>query len=134
MREITTANSQAAELIQYLRPDHPGARTSTYRRIPVPPRDIPELKAALAEALQILVTVRKQRTVAIWRSTRIHIDCVDDLGRFVELETVLGEETDAAERGRAEFDSVVDWLGLANLETIPGSYSDLMLAKEGSLK
>ena len=41
----------------------------------------------------------------------------------------LGNEPGSDAIGRAEFDEVVDWLGLAGLEAIPGSYSDLLIAK-----
>jgi adenylate cyclase class IV len=89
----------------------------------------PELKPALLATLGELVTVRKRRTVAIWQSTRIHLDEVDGLGLFIELETVLDEGERSTERGRAEYDDVVEWLDLASLEPIPGSYSDLLIEK-----
>jgi len=129
LREIDAAGEHSAELIQYHRPDALGARTSSYRRIPVDSDQGASLKAALCSALGELTTVRKQRTVAIWRSTRIHLDQVEGLGRFVELETVLGDAPDSAAAGRVEFDDVVNWLELASLESIPGSYSDLLIAK-----
>jgi adenylate cyclase class IV len=129
LREIDAAGEHSAELIQYHRPDDPGARTSTYRRISVDPEQAESLKAALCDALGELVTVRKQRTVAIWRSTRIHLDQVEGLGQFVELETVLGNAPEGDAVGRVEFDDVVGWLGLASLGAIPGSYSDLLIAK-----
>src|SRR6476646_3809046 len=97
LREIDADGERCAELIQYLRPDDAGARTSTYRRIPVALDQVASLKAAL----------------------------FDGLGWYVELETVLGNEPGSDAIGRAEFDEVVDWLGLAGLEAIPGSYSDL---------
>jgi len=129
LREIDAAGERCAELIQYHRPDDAGVRTSTYRRIPVALDQVASLNAALCDALAELMIVRKQRTVAIWHSTRIHLDEVDGLGWYVELETVLGNEPGSDAIGRAEFDEVVDWLGLAGLEAIPGSYSDLLIAK-----
>ena len=129
LREINAGGELSAELIQYDRPDDPGARTSTYRRISIAVDQTAPLKTALRDSLGELTTVCKQRTVMIWRSTRIHLDQVDGLGRFVELETVLGKDPDSVEMGRAEFDDVVEWLGLASLEAIPGSYSDLLIAK-----
>jgi predicted adenylyl cyclase CyaB len=125
LREIESARGRTAELIQYNRPDHAGARTSTYPRVDVKP----ELKPVLLAALGELVTVRKRRTVAIWQATRVHLDEVDGLGAFVELETVLSDAEGSKERGRAEYDNVVEWLGLASLEPIPGSYSDLLIEK-----
>jgi adenylate cyclase class IV len=128
LREIESSSGTSAELIQYQREDKPGGRVSTYRRIPIAPDAVSDLKAALSDALGILVTIRKTRTVAIWGSTRIHLDDVDELGLFVELETVLGDELELAE-GEAELRDVVNWLGLASLPSIPGSYSDLILMK-----
>jgi adenylate cyclase class IV len=129
LREIDADGQRSAELIQYDRPDDPGARTSTYRRISIAVDQAASLKTALRDSLGELATVCKHRTVAIWRSTRIHLDQVDGLGRFVELETVLGNDPGSAQSGRIEFDDVVEWLGLASLETVPGSYSDLLIAK-----
>jgi adenylate cyclase class IV len=119
---------RSAELIQYQRPETIGARVSTYRRIPVAPEAAVELELALSDALGVLTTIRKARSVAIWRSTRIHLDEVDDLGCFVELETVLSDDL-TVEGGQAQLDDVVAWLGLAGLDSIAGSYSDLMLRK-----
>jgi predicted adenylyl cyclase CyaB len=129
LRETTTSAGQSAELIQYWRPDECGARTSSYRRVPLGIEQVADLKAALNEALAVLATVRKERTVAIWQSTRIHLDSVEQLGHFVELETILGDGDAHSKASRAEFESVVDWLGLAGLESIPGSYSDLLIQK-----
>jgi adenylate cyclase class IV len=116
-------------LIQYCRTDQTGPRTSTYHRVPISTEQLAGIGVALLAALPVLVTVQKERTVAIWRSTRIHLDQVETLGHFVELETVLDDAQLNDAHGRAEFDSVVDWLGLAGLESIPGSYSDLIIRK-----
>jgi adenylate cyclase class IV len=129
LREIISAHGASSELIQYSRPDELGARTSTYRRVPLSVDQAEALKTALTDALHGLVTVRKQRIVAVWRSTRIHLDRVESLGHFVELETVLDPDDLDETRGRAEFNSVFDWLGLAGLESVPGSYSDLIIRK-----
>jgi adenylate cyclase class IV len=129
VREIRSSHGHSAELIQYFRTDQTGHRTSTYHRVPISTEQLAGIDVALSAALPVLVTVQKERTVAIWRSTRIHLDQVETLGHFVELETVLDDAQLNDAHGRAEFDSVVDWLGLAGLESIPGSYSDLIIRK-----
>ena len=129
LREMSSLGGRSAELIQYDRPDVCGARTSTYQRVPLIVEHVADVKSALIAALGELVTVRKERTVAIWQSTRVHLDQVDGLGLFVELETVLNEDgTDAAD-GQIEFDDVCGWLGLTSMEAIAGSYSDLTTRK-----
>lgn len=123
-----TGSTPSAELIQYQRADYAGASLSSYRRVPIAPTAESELRSAMEEALGLLTVVRKVRSVALWRSTRIHLDVVDELGSFVELETVLSDDL-SEDAGRAEFDEVVAWLGLGAMASIPGSYSDLMLPK-----
>ena len=134
LREISSSDGHSAELIQYCRIDQTGPRTSTYHRISISTEQLAGIGVALSAALPVLATVQKARTVAIWRSTRIHLDQVETLGHFVELETVLDDAQPNDTHGRAEFDSVVDWLGLAGLESIPGSYSDLIITKGQLIK
>lgn len=127
LRQITDDHGHSAELIQYSRPTVAGARTSTYHRIAISPERETDLLAALSTSLGIVAVVRKRRTVAIWRATRIHLDEVDLLGQFVELETVIADAGgDAA--AREEFAEVMQWLQLGELNAIPGSYCDLMIA------
>lgn len=45
--------------------------------------------------------VRKQRSLYIVGRTRVHLDIVEDLGHFVELEVVLRED-EPTEHGIAE--------------------------------
>jgi adenylate cyclase class IV len=117
------------ELIRYTRPDLLGARLSTYCR-----QSFEMVQAGFIDRLLIdlcgeLVTVSKTRIVGLIGATRVHVDSVAGLGRYVELETVVGEGASAEFDGNTEFENVVKLLGLNNLEAIPGSYSDLLLAR-----
>ena len=106
-----------AELIQYRRPDAAGPRASDYRLVPVVDADA--LREALDAALGTLVVVEKRRRLLLFEGVRIHVDEVEGLGSFLELEA-----TDASpskvDRLRAELDIPDDRL-------IAGSYSDLLL-------
>jgi len=117
---------EEGELIRYHRPNTTGARLSTYHRLSLNPAQADILDAMLAELFGEKVTVRKIRKVGILGQTRIHLDVVDGLGEFVELETVLGDGPDAENVSRAEYENVVQLLGLNCLEPIAGSYSDLL--------
>jgi predicted adenylyl cyclase CyaB len=75
----------------------------------------------------VLVSVKKQRCVSLYGSTRIHLDQVEELGSFVELETVLGNQSHTA--ALAEHRFVFDTLGLSAGEIVPQSYSDLLLER-----
>ncbi len=102
------------ELIQYRRPDERGPRTSGYRIVPADEA----LKEALDAALGTLVVVEKRRRLLLWEGVRIHLDDVEGLGSFIELESVNGDPA-KIERLRSE---------LALGEPIAGSYCDLVLA------
>jgi homotetrameric cytidine deaminase len=106
-----------AELIQYRRPDEAGPRTSEFRVVPV--TEAQALEQALDAALGTLVVVEKQRRLLLWEGVRIHLDEVDGLGAFVELEAPDdGDQESKVER-------LTDALGIE--DPIPGSYSDLLL-------
>lgn len=114
----------AAELIAYRRPDEIQARTSEYRRVPV------SEGAALREALDsvhgTLVVVDKRRRLLLWEGVRIHLDEVERLGSFLELEAVAAEGSDlSGERDKVE--RVRQELGIEDSNLVAGSYSDLLL-------
>jgi predicted adenylyl cyclase CyaB len=124
LREIHHQNGEElAELIAYSRPDRTEARWSEYTRVEIPVSSADDLRRALASTLGVLRVVEKTREAGIWRRTRIHLDDVQGLGLFVELETVTDSELDPS--AQAELDEVARMLGLDQLEVVAGSYSDL---------
>lgn len=117
-----------AQLIAYHRPDSAGSRESEYRLVPV--ADGPALAAALAETAGVRVVVAKTRRLFLFGHTRIHLDTVDELGLFLELETVFSDPLDPSAY-QAEHNLVIATLGLAHLAVVSGSYSDLFLEQGG---
>jgi predicted adenylyl cyclase CyaB len=113
----------SAELIHYQRADTPEARLSDYRRVPVP--DAAALREALERALGLLGRVHKQRWLLLAGQTRIHLDRVDGLGDFIELEVVLRDDQSQADGVRIA-DQLMHELGLAHAERIAGAYLDLL--------
>jgi homotetrameric cytidine deaminase len=111
------------ELIEYSRPDSTDARTSTYRRVPV--ADAAPLRDALDAAYGTVATVTKRRRLLLWEGVRIHLDEVEGLGSFLELEAVadqdsdLGAEHEQVERLRGE-------LGVEDANLVATSYADLV--------
>jgi homotetrameric cytidine deaminase len=125
LREQETGGSPLwDELIEYSRADSTDPRTSTYRRVPV--ADVAPLRDALDAAYGTLGTVTKKRRVLLWEGVRIHLDEVEGLGSFLELEAVaeldsdLSPEHEKVERLRAE-------LAIEDDNLIATSYSDLVL-------
>jgi homotetrameric cytidine deaminase len=118
-----------AVLIQYAREDRPEARESRYRITPV--EDPATLMTSLADALGTLAVVEKERRLLLWEGVRIHLDTVEGLGSFLELEGVAPEGSDLS----GEHDRVAqlgEALGLDDSRILAGSYSDRVLAAEGS--
>ena len=114
--------SASAELIRYERPDESGARVSSYERTAI--EDVESSMTRLAAAHGVRGCVRKQRALWILDSTRIHLDDVDGLGSFVELETVSQGDPGAEER--REHDRLRSALGLDPWATVDCSYIDLV--------
>ncbi len=77
------------ELIRYERPNQPGAKLSCYSIACTSTPHV--LRDILTRTLGQLGTVKKVRTLYLAGQTRIHIDQVEGLGDFLELEVVLQE-------------------------------------------
>ena len=111
-----------AELIAYGRPDVSGIRASTYRVTKLPGGS--DLAGTLTLALGKIREIRKTRHLFMAGRTRVHLDEVEGLGRFLELEVVL-RDGDAEADGEREAESILERLGLKDAPRIAGSYSDL---------
>jgi homotetrameric cytidine deaminase len=114
----------ASELIAYGRPNETQARVSEYRRVPV--SDAGALREALDASLGTVVVVDKRRRLLLWEGVRIHLDDVDGLGSFLELEAVAPEGSDlSAERAKVE--RLRGELGVDDGNLVATGYSDLLL-------
>lgn len=112
-----------AELIAYERPDAPGPKASTYVRVPVSESAL--LRDALTASCGLIGRVRKRRIVYLVGRTRVHLDCVDGLGEFLELEVVLADDEPAAD-GVAEARALMARLGLSADALVAGAYLDML--------
>ncbi len=119
LREI---NTHEAELIYYERSDLAESRYSNYQIC-----DIPEplaFKQIATMAMGVKGVVEKRRELWMFGDTRIHLDEVNDLGQFVELETVIHNQTEA--EAQAEHQLVKEALGIQEEDLVSVSYSDLI--------
>jgi predicted adenylyl cyclase CyaB len=112
----------AAELIRYDRPETAGVRASDYEVTPV--RD-PAAGACLVPRGEPIAVVRKRREVLLLENVRIHLDEVDRLGTFLELEAVVDAAHDDAVC-RRQVAALLDALGLSGAEPIRASYGELV--------
>jgi homotetrameric cytidine deaminase len=121
LREQTPGDD---ELIAYRRPDDDQARVSEYLRVAVP--DAAALKEALDAAYGTRVVVAKRRRLLLWEGVRIHLDEVDGLGTYMELEA-LAPSDDDVDPARAKVARLRDELQIEDANLVSGSYSDLLL-------
>ena len=115
----------SGELIHYQRPDADGPKVSDYLLAPVPEPE--SLREVLTRACGLLGRVRKERILVLVGATRIHLDRVQGLGDFLELEVVLAEGQTEAE-GAAIAQALMAQLKIDPAQLVRGAYLDLLRA------
>ncbi len=113
----------SGELIFYRRADVAGPKESFYVLTPTAAPD--SLRQALLLACGQAGRVIKQRTLYFAGRTRIHLDRVEGLGEFLELEVVLAED-ESAEAGMREAHGLLAALGISAERLVEGAYVDLL--------
>lgn len=116
-------------LIFYRRPDQAGPRKAQIWLCPL--QGDSDMKELLANALGVLVTVRKEREIYFIGNVKFHIDTVDKLGSFVEIEA-LDTGTDLSEETlHQQCRQYMELFGITQEDLIDCSYSDMLMHKEG---
>jgi predicted adenylyl cyclase CyaB len=111
------------QLIYYQRQDVTGPKHSEYKIFSTD--DPAGLKLILSEAYGVRGVVTKVRYLFLVGQTRIHLDDVNGLGKFMELEVVLQPgQTDA--EGQAVAENLMNTLGIRHTDLIDSSYMDLI--------
>jgi homotetrameric cytidine deaminase len=110
------------ELIAYRRPDGDDAKVSDYLRVEV--TDAAALKEALDAAYGTKVVVAKKRRLLLWENVRIHLDEVEGLGAYMELEGLVDGDDDGPARERVQ--RLREALEIEDANLVSGSYSDLL--------
>jgi predicted adenylyl cyclase CyaB len=111
------------ELIHYHREDCAEPRASRY--LIAPTSDPLTLKRILEQVLPNTGTVRKRRSVYHVGQTRVHLDQVDELGAFLELEVVLHPDQSEAEGVAIALDLLAR-LGISGDQLVRSAYIDLL--------
>jgi predicted adenylyl cyclase CyaB len=121
--KLRTFPNNTGELIFYRRSDERGPKQSFYVRTPTTDPD--SLRETLSLAYGVAGRVRKRRTLYISGRTRIHLDAVENLGEFLELEVVLRDD-ESLEAGTLEARSLMHRLGVESSQLIERAYVDLL--------
>ncbi len=121
-----------AWLIHYERDRESGLMLSRYEIVPV--ADPTRTREMLTRSIGVLAEVRKHRTLLTRRNVRLHLDRVETLGNFGEIEAVLGERSEKgagedAGSARGAVDELLAALGVGAGELIDVSYFELMMRR-----
>ncbi|HEY3775168.1 MAG TPA: cytidine deaminase [Solirubrobacteraceae bacterium] len=118
--KLREQEDSAAELIAYRRGDTVQAAESDY--LLVPAIDPAGLAQALDRSLGTVVVVAKRRHLFLWENARIHLDDVDGLGAFIEIEIVEPDDRAPGQMARLR-----EALGIEDSALVAVGYSDLLL-------
>jgi len=124
--KLRILSPSSGQLIYYERADAAGPRPSNYLLFETSRPD--SLLEVLAGALGIRGRVRKTRSLYMTGTTRIHLDEVEGLGTFSELEVVLGPHQ-SAEEGASVANRLMKRLGIEAGDLVTTAYIDLLEAK-----
>ncbi len=121
--KLRSFSEHDGQLIFYQRPDSAGPKESFYVISPTSSPDT--LRRVLSLAYGESGRVRKHRTLFMAGRTRIHLDKVEELGYFLELEVVLAEgETNEA--GISVAHELLEKLSVSMHQLVEEAYIDLL--------
>jgi predicted adenylyl cyclase CyaB len=121
--KLRVLQSGPAQLIHYHRPDQQGPKRSSYHVFET--LDPENLKIALSRALGVRGVVRKERLLYLVGQTRVHLDTVEGLGYFVELEVVLGPDQ-SDDVGHAVARDLMSNLDIREEDLLERAYIDML--------
>jgi predicted adenylyl cyclase CyaB len=125
--KLRTFGGGSGELIAYTRGDSASSNRSEYRIARID--DPRALGSALGSALGVRGVVRKVRFLYRVGNTRIHLDRVEGLGTFLELEVVL-QPGESEEHGHATAAGLMKQLGLTGPDLVACAYIDLLVPQK----
>ncbi len=121
--KLRSGSSEYGELIYYEREDAIDPKPSRY--LLAKTTDPAALQAVLTTALGFRGSVRKRRSLYRVGGTRIHLDKVEGLGTYLELEVVLDQEGSVEEGRKIALDLMRD-LDVDPADLLSGAYIDLL--------
>lgn len=127
--KLRAFSEQSGELIFYARSNQAGPKESFY--IISKTGEPGSLRDTLSLAYGQTGHVKKRRTLYLVGKTRVHLDMVEGLGNFMELEVVLGEGEDA-QLGVEVAHNLMAQLGIRSEQLVEGAYVDLISCSQPS--
>jgi adenylate cyclase, class 2 len=112
-------------LIGYERENHAGTKQSKVHLVHTDPET--PLEEILTATLGVKVIVDKQRDIYFIGNVKFHVDEVQDLGSFVEVEAIDLEGDIGKDKLQQQCDRYREILGIKDKDLVAESYSDLLL-------
>jgi len=121
LREIK--DNRTAELIYYERENIPGPKKDDAFILKI--QEPEDLKKILKKILIPLTVIEKVREIYQYQGTKIHLDTVKKLGKFVEFERRTSDDSKVVKKDRRILEKLMDKLEIEPSNLEPLSYSDL---------
>ena len=121
--KLRILQGQPSQLISYSRSNKSGPKLSEYYLTEIPKPE--DLKKTLETSLGIKGVVKKERYLFLVGQTRIHLDQVENLGSFMELEVVMREEQRTEEGSEIAHD-LMKKLKVQESDLVTCAYIDLL--------
>jgi len=112
-------------LVSYIRSDDTGPKRSDV--IYYHPLKNTPLKSILSTALGVMVTVKKSREIFYIDNVKFHLDTVEDLGDFVEIEAIDQDGSLKEPELRKQCNNYLTLFKIDPDDLIKNSYSDQLL-------
>lgn len=125
--KLRAFGSGGGELIFYQREDCAEPKESHYVLAPI--SEVGPIRETLTQAYGVMGRIRKVRYLFIAGRTRIHLDRVEGLGDFLELEVVLRHEEPNVS-GIQEARDLLKKLGISEKDLVERAYVDLLRDRE----
>lgn len=87
------------------------------------------IRGVLEHALGVKIRVDKKREIYFIDNVKFHIDTVDSLGAFMEIEAIDSDGSIGPDSLRKQCEKYMQEMGINQQDLIKDSYSDMLLAK-----
>lgn len=116
-------------LIFYNRPNTAGPKRADVSLFRTDTPGGAQLHETLTGALEVLVVVDKRREIYFIDNVKFHIDTIEGLGNFVEIEAIDEAGSFGTEKLQQQCNYYIELFGITNADLVNVSYSDLLLER-----
>ncbi len=119
----STDGVKEGQLVYYERPDASGVKESQVLLATV--SDGAAVREMLTRVFPVQAEVRKTREVYRFQGVQVHLDTVAGLGKFLEFEKILTDDSER-EEGRKTLEALRRYFQIPEEDLMASSYSDLV--------